>query len=87
MYTNIFGNLFFGSSEGQRFLTGSYHLQRCQVFLPPQESLILGSHCGEQIVCVHHNVHERVQQTEECTMATYKTKNGIQINYIMISHM
>lgn len=42
-----------------------HHLQGGQVFLPPEESLVLGSHRRKQIVRVHDNVHESVEEAEE----------------------
>lgn len=45
------------------------HLERGQVLLPPQVLLELRSHCGEQVVRVHDDVHEGVQQAEERAVA------------------
>lgn len=45
------------------------HLQRGQVLLPPEEALELGSHGGEQVVRVHDDVHEGVEQAEEGAVA------------------
>lgn len=39
----------------------SYHLQGSQVFLPPQVSLHLRTHCGEHVVGVHNYVDESIQ--------------------------
>lgn len=36
------------------------HLQQRQIFLPPQILLHFGSHCGQHIVRVHDDVHERI---------------------------
>lgn len=45
------------------------HLQAGQVLLPPEEALELRSHGGEQVVRVHDDVHEGVEQAEEGAVA------------------
>lgn len=45
------------------------HLKGGQIFLPPQVFLYVGAQCGQQVICVHDNVHKRVQKTEECAVA------------------
>jgi len=37
------------------------HLQSGQVLLPPQVFLYVGTQSSQQVVCVHDNMHERVQ--------------------------
>lgn len=54
----------------------SHHLQAGQVFLPPQEALVLRSHGGKQVVRVHDDVHERVQQPEERAVAACGRTNA-----------
>jgi hypothetical protein len=46
------------------------HLQDCDVFLPPQVFMHYWSHRGEHVVGVHHDVDARVEETEECRVAT-----------------
>lgn len=46
------------------------HLQGGEVLLPPEVLLELGSEGGEQVVRVHHNVDEGVEQSEEGAVAT-----------------
>lgn len=46
------------------------HLQAGEVFLPPEILLELGSEGCEQVVRVHHDVYEGVEQSEEGTVAT-----------------
>ena len=43
----------------------SYHLEGGEVFLPPDELLVLGSHGGDHVIKVHDDVDERVEQAEE----------------------
>lgn len=45
-----------------------HHLQTGQILLPPQVFLDFGSQSGQQVVRVHDDVHESVQQTEERTV-------------------
>lgn len=45
-----------------------HHLQTGQILLPPQVFLDFGSQSGQQVVRVHDNVYESVQQTEERTV-------------------
>lgn len=47
------------------------HLQGGEVPLPPEVLLELGSEGREQVVRVHHDVDECVEQTEEGTVATW----------------
>lgn len=61
------------------------HLQCRQILLPPQIFLILWSHCRKQIICVHHNVDESVQQAEECAMTTCRDScRGVRRNYYQL---
>lgn len=48
----------------------SYHLQGGEILLPPEVLLELGSEGGEQVVRVHHDVDEGVEQSEEGAVAT-----------------
>jgi len=41
------------------------HLEGGEVFLPPDELLVLGSHGGDHVIKVHDDVDERVEQAEE----------------------
>lgn len=43
----------------------TYHLQRCEVFLPPQVPPDLRSHGRQHIVRVHYDVNECVQKAKE----------------------
>jgi len=47
----------------------THHLQTGEVFLPPDELLVLGSERGDQVVTVHDNVHEGIEQSEEAAVA------------------
>lgn len=47
----------------------AYHLEGGEVFLPPNELGVLGSHGGDHVVEVHDDVHERVEQAEERRVA------------------
>lgn len=46
------------------------HLHHCQVLLPPQVLLHLGSHGGQHVVGVHEDVHEGVQEAKKGRVAT-----------------
>jgi len=48
-----------------------HHLQSGQILLPPQVFLDVGSQRGQQVVRIHDDMHERVEQTEERTMTTF----------------
>ncbi len=41
------------------------HLHGGQVLLPPQVFLVSRSHGSQQVVCVHDDVHKRVERAEE----------------------
>ncbi len=41
-------------------------LECCEVLLPPEVLLVLGAECGEEVVHVHPDVDERVEEGEEC---------------------
>lgn len=47
------------------------HLQAGEVLLPPEVLLELGSEGREQVVRVHYDVYEGVEQSEEGTVATW----------------
>ena len=47
-----------------------YHLEGGQVFLPPNELLVLWTHGSHHVVEVHDNVDEGVEESEKCRMAT-----------------
>lgn len=56
----------------------SYHLECGEVFLPPDELLVFRSHCGDHIVEVHDDMHERVEHGKEGTVAAcLRRKNCI----------
>lgn len=46
----------------------THHLQTGQVLLPPDELLVLGSESGDQVISVHDNVDESVEQSEEAAV-------------------
>lgn len=48
----------------------THHLQVGDPMLPPQVLLELWSHSREHVVEVHHDVHERVDNADECSMST-----------------
>lgn len=52
------------------------HLHGGQVFLPPEEALHFWSKSGQEIIGVHPDVHECVEEAEERTVATCKRKLG-----------
>jgi len=45
------------------------HLEGGEVFLPPDELLVLGSHGSNHVIEVHDNMHECVEQAEEGGMS------------------
>lgn len=47
-------------------------LHRGQVLLPPEVFLVLGSEAGDQIVRVHDDVDEGVDNTKESAVAAWK---------------
>ena len=47
----------------------TYHLEGGEVFLPPDELLVLGSHGSNHVIEVHDNMHECVEQAEEGGMS------------------
>lgn len=49
-----------------------HHLQKCQVFLPPEIGLHLWSDCGKHIVEVHDDVNEDVEEAEEGRVAAWR---------------
>lgn len=38
-----------------------YHLEGGEVFLPPNEFLVFGTHGGDHVVEIHDNVYEAVE--------------------------
>lgn len=46
------------------------HLKSGEIFLPPNEFLVLWSHGGHHVVEIHDDVDESVEQTEESRVAT-----------------
>lgn len=46
------------------------HLETGQVFLPPDVLLIFWAHSCHHVVEVHDDVHECVQESKECTVAS-----------------
>lgn len=44
---------------------GNYHLESSEVLLPPDVLLVFGPHGCHHVVEVHHDMHERVKQSEE----------------------
>lgn len=52
------------------FIFYTNNLERCEVLLPPDVFLIFRAHCRDHVVKVHNNMNERIQQSEEGTMAT-----------------
>lgn len=70
-----------GSGRGRRAplsAIATYHLEYGQVFLPPQVLLHMRSDSGQHVIRVHDYVHERIQETEERAVATWKIENAIQ---------
>lgn len=64
-------------------------LQSRQVFLPPQELLHLRSHGGEQVIAVHNNVHEGVDEANRHSLLSKRVlqvvigpqdHNGVMVN-------
>lgn len=48
----------------------------CQILLPPEVLLDLGTHRGEHVVAVHHNVDERVEQAKEARVSSGSELNA-----------
>lgn len=47
-----------------------YHLESCEVLLPPDVFLVLWSHCRNHVVKVHDNVNKCVEQCKKRAVAT-----------------
>jgi len=47
-----------------------YHLESCEVLLPPDVLLVLWSHCRNHVVKVHDDVNKCVEQCKKCAVAT-----------------
>lgn len=47
-----------------------YHLESCEVLLPPDVFLVLWSHCRNHVVKVHDDVNKCVEQCKKCAVAT-----------------
>ena len=45
------------------------HLDGGQILFPPKVFLVLGSHGSQQVVGVHYDVNERVDEAEESAVA------------------
>lgn len=52
------------------------HLHSGQVLLPPQVGPDLGTHGGQEVVPVHDDVDEGVQESSEGCMAAFGSKRG-----------
>lgn len=62
----------------------NYHLHLRDILLPPNIILVLGIQCSDQVVTVHHNVHKRIDETEECPVTTCNKKTIIWVfNFIL----
>ena len=60
-----------GIRDDRRLLgSAAHHLQNREVLLPEQEPLHPGSHSRQEVVGVHGNVDEAVQETEEGRVAS-----------------
>lgn len=46
------------------------HLERCQMLLPPEVLLVLGSHCRHHVVEVHDDMNEGVEESKEGGVAS-----------------
>lgn len=47
----------------------TYHLKSGEIFLPPNEFLVLRAHGSHHVVKVHDDVDECIEQTEESRVA------------------
>ena len=55
---------------------GTHQLQRGEVSLPPQVLLHVRAERSQEVVRIHHNVDEGVEQAdEECCMMWYKARD------------
>lgn len=50
----------------------AYNLQNCDILLPPQILLNLGAHGRQQIIGIHDDVNEGVDEAQQSAMTTGK---------------
>lgn len=46
-----------------------HHLERGEVFLPPNILLVFGTHRSDHVIEVHHNVDKGIEQSKESAVA------------------